>query len=189
MVEYRGIEKVGAQALSKQRLLTEALWLTLQRQGVKDKTSGRIECFFVACEDSAVASLLRGFPDAAKWNREVSRIDDPSGGTSVKIISPLVCLSRESLLELVDVMMIAARLVSRTSRLTSARTLQLAQRHIEGATQRFRTSRQGGGVTGNCRRRLLVFWNIRGSERRASVLKVHTKTFRPQAPPRASVGS
>jgi hypothetical protein len=105
MVEYKGIEKVGVQALSKQRSLTEALWLTLQRQGVKRKTSGRIECFFVAREDSAVALLLHGFPDSAKWNREVSRIDD---GISVKIISPVVYLSREALLELVDVMMIAA---------------------------------------------------------------------------------
>jgi hypothetical protein len=100
MVAYKGIEKVGAQALSKQRSLTEALWLTLQRQGVKDKTSGKIECFFVASEDSAVASLLHGFPDAAKWNREVSRMKTE---ISVKIISPVVYLSREALFELVDV--------------------------------------------------------------------------------------
>jgi len=108
MVEYKGIEKVDAQALSTQRSLTEALWLTLQRQGVKDNTSRRIKCFFVAGEDSAVASLLNGFPETADWNHEVSRIDDPPGGISVKIISPLTCLSGEGLLELVDVMMIAA---------------------------------------------------------------------------------
>jgi hypothetical protein len=35
-------------------------------------------------------------------------IDDPPGTISVKIISPLAYLSREALLELVDVMMIAA---------------------------------------------------------------------------------
>jgi hypothetical protein len=62
MVEYNGIEKVDAQALSAQRSLTEALWLTLQRQRVRDTTSRRIECFFVAREDSAVAALLNGFP-------------------------------------------------------------------------------------------------------------------------------
>jgi hypothetical protein len=108
MVEYRGIERVDAQALSAQRSLTEALWLTLQRQGVKDRTSRRIECFFVAGEDTAVASLLNGFPETAEWNHEVSRIDDPPGAISIKIISPLAYLSREALLELVDVMMIAA---------------------------------------------------------------------------------
>jgi hypothetical protein len=108
MVEYKGIEKVDAQALSAQRSLTEALWLTLQRQGVKNRTPRRIECFFIACADSAVASLLNGFPETAEWNHEVSRIDDPPGTISVKIISPLAYLSREALLELVDVMMIAA---------------------------------------------------------------------------------
>ena len=108
MVEYKGIEKVDAQALSAQRSLTEALWLTLQRQGVKDGTSRRVECFFVAREDFAVASLLDGFPETAEWNHEVSQIDDPPGAISVKIISPLAYLSREALLELVDVMMIAA---------------------------------------------------------------------------------
>ena len=38
MVEYKGIDKVDAQALSAQRSLTEALWLTLQSQGVEDRT-------------------------------------------------------------------------------------------------------------------------------------------------------
>lgn len=62
MVEYRGIEKVDAQALSSHRALTEALWLTLRNQGAKDRMSGRVECFFVARENSSVASLLNGFP-------------------------------------------------------------------------------------------------------------------------------
>jgi hypothetical protein len=109
MVEYRGIEKVDAQALSAQRSLTEALWVTLQRQGVKNRTPRRVECTFVAPADSAVASLLNAVPKTAEWNHEVSRNDDPPGAISVKIISPLVYLSRESLLELVDVMMIAAQ--------------------------------------------------------------------------------
>lgn len=108
MVEYKGIEKVDAQALSAQRALTEALWLTLQGQGVKDTTSGRIECVFIAREEAAVASLLNAFPETAEWNHDVSAIDDPPGGISVKIISPLAYLSGEALLELVDVMMIAA---------------------------------------------------------------------------------
>jgi hypothetical protein len=108
MVEYKGIEKVDAQWLSVQRSLTEALWLTLQRQVVRDGTSRRIECFFVARQDFAVTSLLNGFRETAGWNHEVSRIDDPPGAISVKIISPLAYLSREAFLELVDVMMIAA---------------------------------------------------------------------------------
>jgi hypothetical protein len=108
MVEYKGIEKVDAQALSAQRSLTEALWLTLQGQGVKNRTARRILCVFVAYGDSAVASLLNAFAEAAEWKHEVSRIDDSPGAISVKITSPPVYLSREALLELVDVMMIAA---------------------------------------------------------------------------------
>jgi hypothetical protein len=108
MVDYKGIEKVDAQALSTQRSLTEALWLTLQGQGVKLATPRRIECFFVAREDPAVASLLIGFPETAEWRHEVSEIDGRPGAVSVKIISPLAHLSREALLELVEVMMIAA---------------------------------------------------------------------------------
>ena len=57
---------------------------------------------------SSVVSLLNGFPETADWNHEVSAINDPPGGISVKIVSPLAYLSREALLELVDVMMIAA---------------------------------------------------------------------------------
>ena len=108
MVEYKGIDKVDAQALSVQRSLTEALWLTLQRQGIKDGTSRRVECFFVAREEPAVASLLNGFPETAEWNHQVSRIGNPPGAIPVKIISPPAYLSREALLEFVDVMMIAA---------------------------------------------------------------------------------
>jgi hypothetical protein len=93
MVEYKGIEKVDAQALSAQRSLTEALWLTLQRQGVKDRTSRRVECFFVARENSAVASLLNGFPETGEWNHEVSRIDDPPGAIPVKIILHFLTLA------------------------------------------------------------------------------------------------
>ena len=109
MVEYKGIDRVDAQVLSAQRSLTEALWLTLQSQGVKDRTPRRVECCFVARRDSAVAALLKGTPGTADWNHEISRIDDPPGAISVKIISPPVYLSREALLELVDVMMIAAQ--------------------------------------------------------------------------------
>jgi len=108
MVEFKGIENVDAQALSAQRSLTEALWLSLQGQGVKNRTPRRIECFFVASEDAAVAALLNGYPETGEWSHEVTRIDDPPGAISVKIISPLVYLTREALLELVDVMMIAA---------------------------------------------------------------------------------
>jgi hypothetical protein len=63
---------------------------------------------FIARDNSAVASLLNGFPQTAEWNHEVCRSDDSPDAISVKIISPLAYLSREALLELVDVMMIAA---------------------------------------------------------------------------------
>jgi hypothetical protein len=99
----RGIEKVDAQALAAQRSLTQALWLTLEGQGVKNRTSGRVECFFVASADTVAAALVNAFP--AKWDHEVSRRD---GAISVKIITPLVHLSKDALLELVDVTMIAA---------------------------------------------------------------------------------
>src|SRR5947199_3900597 len=107
MIEYKGIEKVDPQALSAQRSLTEALWLTLQGQGVKNRTRRRVECFFAAPADSAAALLLSGFPEKSRWNHEVSRIDPP-GAISIKIISPPAYLSREALLELVSIMMIAA---------------------------------------------------------------------------------
>jgi|ERR1041384_7913809 len=99
----RGIEKVDPQALAAQRSLTEALWLTLQGQGVKNRTAGRIECFFIAGADTMAAALVNAFP--AEWDREVSPRD---GVFSVKITTELVHLSRDAFLELVDVMMIAA---------------------------------------------------------------------------------
>jgi hypothetical protein len=99
----RGIEKVDTQALAAQRSLTKALWLTLEGQGVKNRTSGRVECFFIASADTVAAALVNAFP--AKWDHEVSRRD---GAVSIKIITPLVHLGRDALLELVDVTMIAA---------------------------------------------------------------------------------
>ena len=108
MVHYKGIEKVDVQALNAQRALTEALWFTLQRQGMKEMSSQRVECLFVIRDASTAASLLNAFPETAGWSHNVSKVADPPGAMSVKIISPLSHLSREALLELVDVMMIAA---------------------------------------------------------------------------------
>ena len=108
MVEYKGIEKVDAQARSAQQALTEALWLTLRRQGIKRGTPRRLECCFVAREDAAVAALLNAFPETREWSHQVSRMAEPPDAISVKVISPLAYLSKEALLELVDVMMIAA---------------------------------------------------------------------------------
>jgi hypothetical protein len=99
----RGIENVDAQALAAQRSLTEALWLTLQGQGLKNRTAGRIECFFIAGADTMAEALVNAFP--ADWDHEVSPRD---GVISVKITTGLVHLSRDAFLELVDVMMIAA---------------------------------------------------------------------------------
>jgi hypothetical protein len=99
----RGIEKVDAQALAAQRSLTEALWLTLQGQGVKNRTAGRIECFFLAGADDLAAALVNAFP--TEWDHDIS---PRNGVISVKITTGLVHLSRDAFLELVDVMMIAA---------------------------------------------------------------------------------
>jgi hypothetical protein len=94
----QGIENVDAEALSAQRALTEALWQTLQRH----------ECFFIARDEAVVPALLNGFPETAGWRHELSAIDNTPGGTSIKLISPPAYLTRQALLELVDVMMIAA---------------------------------------------------------------------------------
>ena len=104
----QGIENVDAEALSAQRALTEALWQTLQRQGLKDGTSRSIECFFIARDEAVVPALLNGFPETAGWRHELSVIDNTAGGTAIKLISPPAYLTRQALLELVDVMMIAA---------------------------------------------------------------------------------
>jgi hypothetical protein len=107
MTSYKGIEKVDAQALSAQRALTEALWRTLQEQGVKDGTARRIECFFLA-RGNSVAGLMNAFPETSDWSHEVSPVDDPPDAVSIKLMSPLVHLTREALMDLVDVKMIAA---------------------------------------------------------------------------------
>jgi len=58
--------------------------------------------------DKVFASLLKAFPETAGWNHNISEVEDPSGAMSVRIIAPPANLSREALLELVDIMMIAA---------------------------------------------------------------------------------
>src|SRR4051812_33449405 len=107
MVEYERIEELDPQALRAQRILTEELWLTLQRQGLKNRAHKRIECFFVASTDIVAAALVNRFPKA-RWAHEIAALDDPPGAVAVRLISPRVCLTREALLELLDVMMIAA---------------------------------------------------------------------------------
>src|SRR5215471_693841 len=78
----------------------------VQALQAQDKTSRRVD-WFIARDVSAVASLLHAFPEAAQWNHEVSKVETPSDAVSAKIVCPLACLSREALLELVDVMMTA----------------------------------------------------------------------------------
>jgi hypothetical protein len=105
MPELRGIESVDLRELESQRALTAALWSTLKEQGVKDRAPGRIECYFVAESDTHVAALVAAFP---RWEREIANSNNLREQLLVRLISPLVHLSREAFLELVDVAMIAA---------------------------------------------------------------------------------
>jgi|SRR5215475_8152571 len=114
MAEFPGIENVDPEQRQAQRALTEALWSKLEEQGVDDRTAGRIECQFYAKDIAAVRALLPAFPGWERnigtvWERNGGTVDDAPGELSITLVSPLVHLSREAFLELVDVALIAAR--------------------------------------------------------------------------------
>lgn len=99
------LEDVDPQERIRQRALTDALWSTLLTEGVKSGTPGRIECYFEAPSEEAAIALLAGFPD---WDRFLTRDGEDSGKIPVKLVSPLVRLSKDAFLELVDVSLDAA---------------------------------------------------------------------------------
>lgn len=98
-----GIERVDPNELDRQRSLTLALWSALKHHGRKG-FSGRIECCFFATSHENVEALLPGFPN---WEREIAACDAPQRW-SVRLMSPRIHVSRSALLELVEVVMIAA---------------------------------------------------------------------------------
>lgn len=103
----KGLEEVDQTELQAQYLRTEALWSTLLEQGVRNRSQGRIEAFLFAGDASAAASLIANYVKAG-WLPLIEPIDDGSGQIRIKLVSSLVCLTREAFLELVDVMMISA---------------------------------------------------------------------------------
>ncbi len=82
MVEYKGIELVDPKSRQAQQALTEALWLKLKDQGLKDDTPGRIECFFLAGSDVALKALLPAFPN---WEHHIAKRSDTSGELSISL--------------------------------------------------------------------------------------------------------
>ena len=102
-MSVRGLERVDAAELQRQRTLTDALWAKLQEQGLEEGAPGHIECYFVAPTDAEVARLTSGFPD---WDCAVSESDNSS--RLVRVISPLVHLTPEAFMGLLDVSLVAA---------------------------------------------------------------------------------
>jgi hypothetical protein len=99
----RGIERVDAFELDKQRALTDALWAKLQEQGMEDGVPGHIECYFVAPTDAEVARLTPGFPE---WECAITESDGSS--KLVRFVSPLVHVTREAFMGLLEVSLVAA---------------------------------------------------------------------------------
>jgi hypothetical protein len=107
MATCAGLDKVDANTLQAQRLLTEALWSTLHEEGLREGAAGRIQSFFFAESSEAVASLRKVFISDG-WSFEVLSSEDDSGGLQVKLVSPEVALTLEAFLELAEVMLVAA---------------------------------------------------------------------------------
>ena len=105
MPDFEGIEEVEPIERQKQYALTEALWSELKKQGLSDGTPGNIECYFYAKNIEAVHALLPAFED---WQYEMIEPSTPTDDFVVRLVSPLVHLSEDSLLGLVDVSLIAA---------------------------------------------------------------------------------
>src|SRR5882672_2975173 len=74
---YAGIERVDPTQLKAQHALTRALWAKLIEDGLRKGSTGRIESFFYADDQSAAASLARTF-SSGEWLTDVSRADDTS---------------------------------------------------------------------------------------------------------------
>ena len=104
---FQGLEAIDPDELEVQYRLTEALWSKLVEQGVRDRSHGRIEAFLFAPDESAAASLTASYVKHG-WLREVAQPEDGSGRFRIELVSNLACLTRQALLDLVDVMMVSA---------------------------------------------------------------------------------
>jgi len=107
MTTFSGLERVDPAALERQRVLTDALWTTLCEQGLRNRSAGRIESFFLSTSRSAADSLAAAYGGDG-WEVEIDSIPGESEELRIKIVSPEVALTRTAFLELVEVMMIAA---------------------------------------------------------------------------------
>lgn len=105
MSELEGMDQVDPEERKKQAALTESLWLQLENQGIKEGAPGRIECIFFAGIVEATSALLPAFDG---WEHEVVESSAPGEEYLIRVISPLVHLSKVAFLELVDVSLIAA---------------------------------------------------------------------------------
>jgi hypothetical protein len=108
MTPYRGLEKVDQQQLAAQRLLTEALWTKLREQGIRSGSTGRIESYFWAKDETTAASLTASFKSSAGWDSKIEPAVQTPDRFQVKIVSPEATLNRKAFLELIEVMMVAA---------------------------------------------------------------------------------
>lgn len=106
-MEVKGLEALDPDELKAQHRLADALWSMLVEQGVRDRSRGRIEGFLFAPEEGAAASLTASFVKHG-WLGEVEPVDDGSSRFRIKLVSNLVYLTRQGLLDLVDVMMVSA---------------------------------------------------------------------------------
>jgi hypothetical protein len=109
MTIYVGLDKVDPERLEAQYVLTEALWSTLVKQGVRKGSVGRIEAFFFGDDESAAKSLATSFAPSGGWRHEVVCGDVAPERVCVKVVSPEVRLSPEAFRGLVEVTMIAAQ--------------------------------------------------------------------------------
>src|SRR5512133_3819753 len=96
---YPGIDEIDQNALAAQYTLTDALWSTLLERGVREGQPGRIEVYFRAAHEIASASLARAYARKKGFEHEVIRANDDSGAFTVRVVTPVVALSRDCLLE------------------------------------------------------------------------------------------
>lgn len=104
-MSVRGLERVDALELQRQRTLTDALWAKLREQGLEEGVPGRIECYFVAPTDAEVTRLTPGFPG---WDCSVTESDGDKLSRLVRVISPMAHLTRDAFMGLLEVSLVAA---------------------------------------------------------------------------------
>jgi hypothetical protein len=107
MRHYEGLEAVDPTERERQRILTQALWQELVRQGAGPGAEGRIECFLYGTTQPTVLAMAERYRARDDWD---VILDDSAEDERIRlcIITPLVRFSLDAFLELIDVMMIDA---------------------------------------------------------------------------------